>query len=348
MGLAWTLAYEGRIEEALTVVQEAKAANPAWRESSLPEWEAIVHWFAGDFPAALASAQEAADWAPAELSKRRAIGVVFASLAAVEAAQTAQARMHLARAQRAYGDRDWRYFTQACGHPEALIAWQEGRRGDALAALQQTAARVRATGAETYAALVLVDLAELAAEIGDAAAATDAAAQLGEIAAWIDQDLYHALACLGAGWAGDAEAAARGAALLSTSSCQAFRGRSFDLLGRSLVDTDRTGAFEALNQAARVFDACGAIWRRDRTRETLRSVGGRNAVAATMGVSSLSRRERQVARLAADGLTAREIANRLFIGERTVETHLANAYPKLGVHSKLELVRRASELALNQ
>jgi DNA-binding CsgD family transcriptional regulator len=36
----------------------------------------------------------------------------------------------------------------------------------------------------------------------------------------------------------------------------------------------------------------------------------------------------------------------LFIGERTVETHLANAYTKLGVASKLDLVRRASELGI--
>ena len=53
-----------------------------------------------------------------------------------------------------------------------------------------------------------------------------------------------------------------------------------------------------------------------------------------------------MARLAAEGCSAREIADRLFIGERTVETHLTNAYMKLGVSSKLDLVRRAPELGL--
>lgn len=52
----------------------------------------------------------------------------------------------------------------------------------------------------------------------------------------------------------------------------------------------------------------------------------------------LTRRERQVVELAADGLTAREIGAQLFIGERTVETHLANSYAKLGISSKRELV----------
>lgn len=54
---------------------------------------------------------------------------------------------------------------------------------------------------------------------------------------------------------------------------------------------------------------------------------------------ALTRREREVVLLAARGLTAREIGVVLFIGDRTVETHLANAYGKLGVRSKVELVR---------
>jgi len=53
-----------------------------------------------------------------------------------------------------------------------------------------------------------------------------------------------------------------------------------------------------------------------------------------------NRRERDVVKLALEGLTAREIGSHLFIGQRTVESHLAHAYRKLGVPSKLELVRR--------
>ena len=64
------------------------------------------------------------------------------------------------------------------------------------------------------------------------------------------------------------------------------------------------------------------------------------------GPESLTSREREVARLAAQGYSAPHIGRLLFISERTVETHLANAYAKLGLESKLELVRRASELDL--
>ena len=59
----------------------------------------------------------------------------------------------------------------------------------------------------------------------------------------------------------------------------------------------------------------------------------------TILAGPLTRREQDVVVLAAQGFTAREIGAHLFIGDRTVETHLANAYGKLGVHSKMELVR---------
>jgi pimeloyl-ACP methyl ester carboxylesterase/DNA-binding CsgD family transcriptional regulator len=64
------------------------------------------------------------------------------------------------------------------------------------------------------------------------------------------------------------------------------------------------------------------------------------------GPEALTRRERNVAGLAVQGLSNREIAERLFVSERTAETHLANAYGKLGVHSRLDLVRRAAEFGL--
>jgi DNA-binding CsgD family transcriptional regulator len=62
-------------------------------------------------------------------------------------------------------------------------------------------------------------------------------------------------------------------------------------------------------------------------------------MALVHGTENLTAREQQVARLAAQGFTAREIGIELHIGRRTVETHLANAYDKLGVRSKRELIR---------
>ena len=52
---------------------------------------------------------------------------------------------------------------------------------------------------------------------------------------------------------------------------------------------------------------------------------------------SLSRREREIATLVAAGRTSREVADELIIGVRTVESHLARVYAKLGVRSRTEL-----------
>lgn len=64
----------------------------------------------------------------------------------------------------------------------------------------------------------------------------------------------------------------------------------------------------------------------------------------SQGVRSLTRRELDVARLAAEGYTAAEIGRRLSIGGRTVESHLASVYSKLRISSRLHLIRMASSL----
>jgi DNA-binding CsgD family transcriptional regulator len=347
--LALLHATEGHIEEA-GPLKDAKAMSLYWGESLFPEWEAILNYFAGDFPAALASAQAAVARAVGELSKRRALGVVFAALSAAEAGELSLSHSYLDRARRAFGERDWQFFSHTCGHAEAMLAWQDERPSDAIAGLREAAARIVATGAEPFAALAFVDLAEVAADSGNGEAGTEAADQLEALARRIDHRLYQALAEMGRACLGDADAAQRAVDLLSNTDCRAFHARALELLGRSLLDSDRTEAIETLKRASAAFEACGAVWRADRLRETLRGLGGRGRRASTagLGLSALSAREREVARLAAEGLSAREIAERLFIGERTVETHLANVYAKLGVRSKVELARRASELALNQ
>ena len=57
----------------------------------------------------------------------------------------------------------------------------------------------------------------------------------------------------------------------------------------------------------------------------------------------LSRRETEIARLVADGLSNPEIAERLFISQRTVTTHLQRIYQRLGVGSRTGLTRYVVE-----
>jgi len=60
----------------------------------------------------------------------------------------------------------------------------------------------------------------------------------------------------------------------------------------------------------------------------------------------LTERERQVLAVAAEGLTARQIAERLGVRERTVTTHLARIYGKLGVGTRLAAIRTATRSGL--
>jgi len=55
------------------------------------------------------------------------------------------------------------------------------------------------------------------------------------------------------------------------------------------------------------------------------------------GIAELTPQQRQIVRLASDGLTDREIGERLFLSPRTVSSHLYRSYPKLGVASRHQL-----------
>ncbi|MFD7135339.1 AAA family ATPase [Streptomyces sp. NPDC059894] len=99
-----------------------------------------------------------------------------------------------------------------------------------------------------------------------------------------------------------------------------------------------------LRAAHDAFARLGAAPWRDRAREELRAigVGVRDQGPATPpapGVVFLSAQEQRIARLAAAGLSNRQIAERLFISPRTVGSHLYKVFPRLGISSRRELRR---------
>jgi DNA-binding NarL/FixJ family response regulator len=69
----------------------------------------------------------------------------------------------------------------------------------------------------------------------------------------------------------------------------------------------------------------------ERARDELNAAGARPRRIATSGAGSLTPSERRVADLAAAGATNREIAQDLFVSEKTVETHLSHTYSKLEI-----------------
>lgn len=354
MSLGWSLGFEGRFDEALTAFADAKSV-PAWRDSNVLELESHVRWLAGDFAGSMACAREAVELNPGGLSPRRAMGLCCSALSGTESDQLADARRDAATARSVYGDRRWFFASDFSHHAAGVLAWRDGRLPEALGALRTAASGLMATRAVAFAGPVLLDLAEVAVEAGDVGVAEEASARLDDVAAITGRDFQRALSALGRAWVAighgqgpTGEAAAKEAAdLLPRTVYGPLRGRVLIGQARALELVGGAGGVDVLSEAAAIFEGTGAVWRRDRAIAALRSYGseGRRAAGAVLGVSGLTPREREVARLAAERLTAQEIADRLFISVRTVEGHLARVYGKLGVSSKAELVSRLEELS---
>ena len=98
---------------------------------------------------------------------------------------------------------------------------------------------------------------------------------------------------------------------------------------------ERALAKVSFEEALATFDRLGARLWAERARGELGRTGIRRASA-----TGLTETEDRVARLAASGMTNREVAAALFISVRTVEANLARAYDKLGIRSRAELGAR--------
>ena len=96
----------------------------------------------------------------------------------------------------------------------------------------------------------------------------------------------------------------------------------------------KRAARESTLAALDAFEQLGAASWAEKARGELGHIGGRTRQ------EGLSAAERRVAALVAEGRTNREVAAALFLGERTVASHLTHIYAKLGVRSRTELARR--------
>ena len=118
-------------------------------------------------------------------------------------------------------------------------------------------------------------------------------------------------------------------------------GRARALLALGVVQRrarQKRAAREAIQESVRGFEELGAATWVEKARGELGSIGGRTREAG------LTAAERRVAALVAEGRTNREVAAALFLGERTVASHLTHIYAKLGIRSRTELARVAARV----
>ncbi len=107
----------------------------------------------------------------------------------------------------------------------------------------------------------------------------------------------------------------------------------------------RSDAREQLRHALELATICGATSLAARAESELLATGARPRRIALSGVASLTPSERRVAEMAAQGPTNREIAQALFVTQRTVEVHLTSIYRKLAISSRAQLAAALAEPA---
>jgi ATP/maltotriose-dependent transcriptional regulator MalT len=188
----------------------------------------------------------------------------------------------------------------------------------------------------------LPELIEAATRSGHTALAHDALAQLSEVTR-----------AGGTDWALGLEARSR--ALLSQQDAPEHLYReAIERLGRTRLRGEharahllygewlrrvgrRTDARERLRTAHRMLAAMGAEAFAERARRELLATGETVRKRTVDTRDELTAQERQIARLAREGLSNPEISTQLFISPRTVEWHLRKVFTKLGIRSRRQL-----------
>ncbi|MGW4403944.1 ATP-binding protein [Nonomuraea sp. NPDC004702] len=122
--------------------------------------------------------------------------------------------------------------------------------------------------------------------------------------------------------------------------CGFEAARTHLLLGSALRRDRRPGAARNhLHTALETFERHGARLWTEQARAELRASGEPVRPAADATVSQLTAQQARIARMVAAGATNKEVAEQLFLSRRTVEHHLRNIFSKLGIRSRVELVR---------
>jgi DNA-binding CsgD family transcriptional regulator len=343
-----------RLEDARSTLQTGRRISEElgvrWR---LPLYQAVLAmrcFLAGEWDDAIAELQAARELTE-ETGERHSLVVIHSvtSLIALHRGELRRAGEAAAKAERELADSDPRFRTHWVMWARALLLEAEGADREALATLAGAWDLCARSGFAIEYPVLGADLVRLALAAGEPARAEEAAAAVAEVAARSDAPSLAgaALRCRGLldddpEVLGDAVDAYRRAprplelALAAEDAAAALvrRGRpgaAVPLLRQALELHER---LEAARDAARVEAGLRALGVRRGRRGPRRR--------PQLGWESLTPTEGQVVDLVAEGLSNPQIGERLYVSPRTVQTHVAHVFTKLGVASRAQLAAEAA------
>jgi len=187
----------------------------------------------------------------------------------------------------------------------------------------------------------LLDLVEAAAGSGQASRLTEVVADLEATAMHSEPPILRLnLACARPLLAADDEAEPLFTSALAQdlAGYPFLRARTLFSLGRWLRRRRRSSESRVpFRESVALFDALGAVTWSRRARQELRATGENVGRRAPDFRDRLTAQELQIARLAAEGLSNRQIAERLFLSPRTIGGHLYRMFPKLEITARAQL-----------
>jgi DNA-binding CsgD family transcriptional regulator len=306
---------------------------------TLQAWAAV---YLADWKMAMPAAEEASQLAtetrePLWAASAQVVKAMLAALRGERAVADAQA----AEAEQAVSPIGARFLLAIAQLARGLAALGVGRHDDAYQHLRRVFDPADAAYHPFIRTWAIGDLAEAAARSGHRDAARAVLEELEPLAAqtpssWFQVGMRHARPLLADDQ--DAERLFQAALDADLARWPVSRARLQLAYGAWLRRQRRVAESRAPLRAAReAFDALGAIPWGERARQELRASGEASPRRIPQAWDQLSPQELQIAQLAAEGLSNREIGQQLYLSHRTVSSYLYRVFPKLGISSRSQL-----------
>jgi DNA-binding CsgD family transcriptional regulator len=321
-----------------------------WRLPLYQAFLAMNCFLAGEWDDAIAELEAALE-PTAETGERYSLVLVHSvkSLIALHRGDLRHAEQAAARAERELADTGPRYRTHWAMWARALLLEAAGATGEAFATLAGVWDLYASSGLAVEYPVLGADLVRLALAAGEQARAEQAAAAVAEVAARNDVPSLAGAALRCRGLVQDdpgvlraaVDAYQQGPRPLELALAAEDAGAAFARQGK--LDA----AVPLLQQALVIHERLEAARDAARVEARLRDLGVRRGRRGArkrpqLGWESLTGTERRVVDLVVEGLSNPQIGERLYVSRRTVQTHLAHVFTKLGISSRAQLAAEAT------